>query len=115
MCKTNRDHKNTYLSKLPFQAVVVSQMNFACFQNGSSICKGRWELFPHVSPAELLEALHSFSCQLPPTLANGLGGFSLSYLEGKRGLGDVLFVAAVQRENGDVSLLMGKKLLKISV
>lgn len=36
MCKTNRDHKNTYLSKLVLQAVVVSQINFACFQNWSS-------------------------------------------------------------------------------
>lgn len=36
MCKTNRDHKNTYLSKLVLQAVVVSQINFACLQNWSS-------------------------------------------------------------------------------
>lgn len=36
MCKTNRDHKNTYLSKLVLQAVVVSQINFACFWNWNS-------------------------------------------------------------------------------
>lgn len=36
MCKTNRDHKNTYLSKLVLQAVVASQINFAGFQNWSS-------------------------------------------------------------------------------
>lgn len=95
MCKTNRDRKNTYLSKLPFQAVVVSQINFACFQDGSSVCRGCWELSPNLSPAELLETLHGFSYKLPPALTNGLGGFSLLYLKGKRGLGDVTSVAVV--------------------
>lgn len=78
MCKTNRDHKNTYLSKLVLQAVVVSQINFACFWNWNSnkqrSGKDVSNYFLIWSP---LKSPRSFSCKLQYALINSLGA---SYL-----------------------------------
>lgn len=79
MCKTNRDHKNTYLSKLVLQAVVVSQINFACFWNWNSnkqrSGKDVSNYFLIWSP---LKSPRSFSCKLQYALINSLGFFYLS-------------------------------------